>query len=208
MLYGSKQAAHLWFNLLNDFLLETGFTSSPMDPCFYRRVDINAEIDAIIILHVDDMRVAVSEDVITVIHKLLYDKFEITTSDTGRFLGMDTDYNMDTGVLRMHMSTYIQNTVDRFNDFDLSKGVPYREIVGSLLWITLNVMGPELLRIKDLARRSNNFTADDYSDALKALRRVHDRLEAGIIYRRGGAGKETVPRNTRLGGDEEEITIL
>jgi hypothetical protein len=25
MLYGSKQAAHLWFNLLNAFLLEIGF---------------------------------------------------------------------------------------------------------------------------------------------------------------------------------------
>jgi hypothetical protein len=201
MLYGSKQAAHLWFNLLNDFLFEVGFTSSHMDPCFYRRLDKNGEVDAIIILHVDDMRVAATEEVINVIHKQLYDKFEITTSDTGRFLGMDADYDMDAGILRMHMATYIQNTVDRFHDFDVTKGVPYREIVGSLLWITLNVMGPELLRIKDLARRSNNFTVEDYTEALKALRRVHERMEFGIIYRRGGAGKETVPRNSRLGGD-------
>jgi hypothetical protein len=37
MLYGSKQAAALWYNLINTFLLEIGFQSSEMDPCFYRR---------------------------------------------------------------------------------------------------------------------------------------------------------------------------
>jgi hypothetical protein len=38
MLYGSKQAAALWYKLLNLFLLQLGFIASVMDPCFYRRV--------------------------------------------------------------------------------------------------------------------------------------------------------------------------
>ena len=205
MLYGSKQAAHLWYNLLNEFLLGIGFTASDMDPCFYRRLtpgpNGESHIDALIILHVDDMRVAATEAVIDDIHALLFAKFEITTSDTGRFLGMDTDYNLDNGILRMHMATYIQNTCDRFEKFDLSKGLPYRELVGSLLWIVLCIMGPELLRVKDLARRSNNFTETDYADALKVLDRIKERKDCGILYRRGGAGKETVPRSSRLGGD-------
>ncbi len=99
MLYGSKQAAHLWYNLLNDFLIEIGFTASFMDPCFYRRLTANGEVEAIIILHVDDMRVAATELVMNELHKLLYDKFDITTSDDGRFLGMDTAYDLETGVL-------------------------------------------------------------------------------------------------------------
>jgi hypothetical protein len=70
------------------------------------------------------------------------------------------------------------------------------------------VMGPELLRIKDLARRSNHFTTSDYADALTVLSRVKDRMEYGIIYRRGGAGKENVPRNTRLGGDLDNTTEI
>jgi hypothetical protein len=112
------------------------------------------------------------------------------------------------------METYIKDTVERFHDFDLSHGIPYREIVGSLLWIVLCIMGPELLRVKDLARRSNNFTMDDYEEALRVLSRIQDRMKYGIIYRRGGAGKETVPRNTRLGGDmnnlenEDTTTLL
>jgi hypothetical protein len=210
MLYGSKQAAHLWYNLLNDFLLKIGFTASFMDPCFYRRIAENGEIDALIILHVDDMRVAANDVVTAEIHALLFAQFEIT-SDSGRFLGMDTDYNMDTGILRMHIKTYIGNTVDRFLAFNLSLGIPYRELIGSLLWIVLCIMGPELLRVKDLARRSNNFTLDDYDDAIKVLKRIEERMDYGIIYRRGSAGKETVPRNTRLGGDiiiEENAPVI
>ncbi len=105
MLYGSKQAAHLWYNLLNDFLLDIGFTASDMDPCFYRRLtpgpNGESRIDALIILHVDDVRVAATEAVIddNDIHARLFAKFDITTSDTGRFLGMDTNYNLNYGIL-------------------------------------------------------------------------------------------------------------
>jgi hypothetical protein len=206
MLYGSKQAAALWFNLLNTFLTKLGFVASPLDPCFYRRAcqDVSDPTmptsDVIIILHVDDMRVAASPDVLQTIHNLLYAEFQITTSDSGRFLGMDTEYNLATGVFKMHMATYIQSTMDRFQAFDLSNGVPYRELVGSLLWIVLCVMGPELLRVKDLAKRSHKFTMDDYKDAMKALDRIYLLKDFGIVFRRGAAGKEYVPANTRLRG--------
>jgi hypothetical protein len=190
-----------------------------MDPCFYRREITNTTrnepcSDAIIILHVDDMRVAAAPALILAdIHSKLFAKFDITTSDTGRFLGMDADYNLNEGILRMHMETYITSTMERFDKFDLSLGIPFREIVGSLLWIVVCIMGPELLRVKDLARKSNAFTLDNYNQALTVLHRLYDRKSLGIIYRRGGAGKENVPRNTRLGGglsslssDLEDIT--
>jgi hypothetical protein len=114
---------------------------------------------------------------------------------------MDTNYNLDTGVLKMHMGTYIETTMQRFQKFDTTMGVPFREIVGSLLWIVLNIIGPELLRVKDLARRSNDFTVSDYEDALKVLGRIYERRDCGIIYRRGGAGKEYVPSSSRPEGD-------
>jgi hypothetical protein len=209
MLYGSKQAAALWFNLLNTFLLTLGFIASEMDPCFYRRVidpgnEPNAaRSDAIIILHVDDMRIAAAPEVLKVIHDQLFAEFQITTSDTGRFLGMDMDYDLTAGVLKMHMHTYIESTVERFKAFDLSKGIPYRELVGSLLWIVLCVIGPELLRVKDLAKRSNTYTMDDYQDALKVLDRIDKSKQNGILFRRGGAHKEFVPSKVRLGGGLE-----
>jgi hypothetical protein len=207
MLYGSKQAAALWFNLLSTFLKQMGFISPPLDPCFYRRpITSNAhdstlpQSDAIIILHVDDMRVAAYPEVLAQIHAKLYAEFQITTSDNGPFLGMDTSYDLNAGVLEMHMSTYIDTTVQRFRNFDTSQGVPYREIVGSLLWIALCIMGPELPRVKVFARRSNDYSRQDYDEAVKLLDRMSNRKDFGITYRRGDADRVFVPRSSRLEG--------
>jgi hypothetical protein len=151
------------------------------------------------------MRVAAAPEVLKIIHDQLFAEFQITTSDTGRFLGMDMDYDLNKGILKMHMATYVQSTVKRFHGFDLSKGVPYRELVGSLLWIVLCVMGPELLRVKDLAKRSNRYTVENYKDALKVLDRIVVSQHCGIIFRRGGANKEFVPSKIRLGGGSESV---
>jgi hypothetical protein len=42
-------------------------------------------------------------DVLKVIHTKLFEEFQITTSDSGRFLRMDTEYNLTTGVFKMHI---------------------------------------------------------------------------------------------------------
>jgi hypothetical protein len=151
-LYGAKQSAALFFKLLNAFLVTLGFVSSTLDPCFYRRED------AILIVHVDDMRCAGTSAALLSIHEALSLRFNITTGDGSRFLGMDTRYDLESGVLTFGMATYIQATMDRFLHFDVTLGHPYRELVGSLLWVVLCVMGPELVRVKDLARRSNKST--------------------------------------------------
>ncbi len=163
-----------------------------MDPCLYKRCD------AIIILFVDDLRVAATESVLMTIYDALYLKFQITTSDCTRFLGMDTTYNIDKWYLKLHMETYIVSIYERFHSFDLSKGVPFREIVGCLMWICLCIMGPELLRVKDLARLSNCYTKDDFQSALKVLDRVYARRTHGIVIVRGGAGSEIIPSSTRV----------
>jgi hypothetical protein len=179
--------------MIDGFLRGLGFSSSPMDPCLYKRAD------AIIILFCDDLRVAGQPSTVMEIKDALYKEFQITTSDGTRFLGMDTAYDIKSGYLKMHMETYIVATYERFIGFDLTRGVPFREIVGCLLWICLCVMGPELLRVKDLARRSNHYTDEDYKDALKVLERVYERRTHGIVFLRGGAGNEIIPSCSRNG---------
>jgi hypothetical protein len=130
------------------------------------------------------MRVAANPDVLKHAHDQLYWEFQISTSDSCRFfLGMDTTSDIKNGGFKMHMATYIESTVERFTNFDLTKGLPYRELVGSLSWIVLCVMGTELLRVKDLARRSNNYTVEDYNDALQVLDRVVLHKHHGINFR-------------------------
>ena len=186
-LYGDKQSAYLWFQMMNTFLLELGFRSSPLDACFYRRSD------ALLILYCDDLRIGASADVLSSIHAALLVRFDVTTAPGNRFLGMDTTYAIQDGVMKLSMTSYIAMTQERFSSFDLSQCFPFRELVGCLLWITLCVMGPELLRVKDLARRSNLFTEIDYQDGLKVLLRIYQRREHGIVIYRHAAGKEIVP---------------
>ncbi len=59
-------------------------------------------------------------------------------------------------------------------------------------------MSPELLRVKDLARKSNSFDGDDYAIALKLLFQISARKTSGIIIFRGAAGRELVPSAVRL----------
>jgi hypothetical protein len=110
---------------------------------------------------------------------------------------MDTIYDQKNGRLKIHMETYIQSIHERFHSFDISQGVPFREIVGCLLWVCLCVMGTELLRVKDLARRSNDYTPEDYKTALKVLDRIYERRTYGIVILKGGAGTEVIPSATR-----------
>jgi hypothetical protein len=94
------------------------------------------------------------------------------------------------------MTSYIIMTRDRFKSFDISQGFPFRELVGCLLWIILCVMGPELLRVKDLARKSNSFGEVDYLEGLKVLQRIFERREHGIVIYRHASGKELVPASS------------
>jgi hypothetical protein len=118
---------------------------------------------------------------------------------------MDTVYQHDAGYLKLSMATYIDATVARFASFDLSCGVPFRDLVGCLLWITLCVLGPELLRVKDLARRSNSFTAKDYQDGLKVLKRISERKLHGIVIYRNAATRELLPAFRRPSPDDPPI---
>jgi hypothetical protein len=190
-LYGAKQSSDLFFKLLNGFLLSLGFVSFQLDACFYKRDD------ALLIVHVDDMRCAGTPEALQSIHEALFTRFKITTGDGSRFLGMDTCYDLSAGILTMGMDTYIQSTMDRFATFDLTLGLPYREIIGCLLWIVICVVGPELVRVKDLARRSNAPTLSDYHDAVKVLKRIHKRRSSAILFKRGFAGREMIPSQTR-----------
>jgi hypothetical protein len=87
--------------------------------------------------------------------------------------------------------------MDRFIAFDVSRGCPYREIVGCLLWIVLCVVGPELFSVKVLASRCNNPTLLDYQAAMKLLRRLWKRRDVAIVYKRDSAGTELVLSQSR-----------
>jgi hypothetical protein len=70
--------------------------------------------------------------------------------------------------------------LERFADVDLSKGAPMRELIGCLTWCTQNLHGPELIRVKSHGPRLNDFTTDDYDDAVATMHAVAKRTDIGL----------------------------
>jgi hypothetical protein len=100
---------------MNEFLLGLGFKSSRLDVCFYRRHD------ALLILYCDDLRIGAAPEVLSSLHAALLERFDVTTASGDRFLGMDTSYALQAGVLKLSMTSYIIMTQERFKSFDLSQ---------------------------------------------------------------------------------------
>ena len=52
-LYGLKQSSHMWYKLLNEYLMKKGYKNDPICPCvFIKKSEIGF---AIIAVYVDDM---------------------------------------------------------------------------------------------------------------------------------------------------------
>jgi hypothetical protein len=81
--------------------------------------------DAILVLFCDDFRIGASDPVLKELYSSFYDKFGITTAPGDCFLGMDTCYQRERGVLKLSMESYIATTMERFRDFDTRRGYPF-----------------------------------------------------------------------------------
>jgi hypothetical protein len=86
---------------------------------------------------------------------------------------------------------------------DLSKGLPYRNLVGCLMWIACSVFGTILVKVKELARHCNAYTEKEYNLALKLLHSLDP--STGIVFLRGGAYRERVPQLSRNGDSDSKM---
>ena len=110
-LYGTLQAALLFWELLSNTLKEWGFKVNDYDQCVANKT-INGR-QCTIIWHVDDLKIShVNKEVIEDIIKMLNKKFgkeSPLTTTRGRvleYLGMTLDYSMK-GKVKISMYDYI-----------------------------------------------------------------------------------------------------
>jgi hypothetical protein len=144
--------------------------------------------------------------VLAEIYQALFLEFQVTVADGTRFLGMDMVHDRPAGILTLHMGTYIQETVTRFETCNTTVGHPFREICGCILWICACCMGPDLMRAKALASKCNTLETADFAAAMKLLYRLQTRGNKGIIFRRGGYSCVRVPDNRRTKGEDGTVT--
>lgn len=158
-IYGLKQSGRCWNRRLHQTLLELGLTHSKADPCvYYRR--INGET-TIIAVYVDDLLMFTNKEKSRdIIKRSLEAQFDMKDLGEARnCLGMRITRDHTSGKIWIDQSIYIEKILRKFNmasckpistpmnsgqkltessdEEKCSGDTPYREAVGSLLYLSL-----------------------------------------------------------------------
>ncbi|CAB1112906.1 unnamed protein product [Ectocarpus sp. CCAP 1310/34] len=187
-LYGLKQASRTFYKRLVSELKRIGFEQSMSDPCVLRFM-MGDEVVGMVAIHVDDILYAGTKSLAEVVVAALGDS--LPTKNLGEvrfFLGCAFVRDREAGTIEMSQESYIRSVLERFNvcrtssipasptnDYrsvmeDEGAGdVPFREVVGSLMWIA-NQTRPDISNaVRAVARHSHEPKKSHWKAAQKIL---------------------------------------
>lgn len=157
-LYGLKQASRAWNLCFTDFLKKFGLTPMVKHSCVFVSKKEGASL--IIAIYVDDGLIACSDPaLLKQVLDYLKTKFEITVMDASCFVGLQIQRDRKKRTLTISQENYIKKIVDRFElsnavapstpmdsntkycrngvrdgEDGVAVDVPYRELIGSLMY--------------------------------------------------------------------------
>lgn len=200
-LYGLKQSPRCWNSKFNEYLQGIGFEQCESDRCIYVGEIDNERI--ILVLYVDDgLILSKSESVLIKVLKLLESRFKITYQKPDIFVGLEIERGRDS-CISINVSTFIHRIIKRFGLTDANglkipadpnvcltdpqhepseETVPYRELIGSLIFIATTCR-PDISYITNvLSRYMNNYGRIHWNAAKRVVRYLKETDDLGIIY--------------------------
>lgn len=200
-LYGLKQAALAWYETMKTAMIQSGFILSEADPCLFTRG--NDDDKVYVLVHVDDCLLvgkhAATEETKKDIGKL----FEIEDRGAIRhFLGMEVLRDYKQHRIWVGQRHYVLNIIERFKMTDckprvtpfeaskqlekegttLSDEVPYRELVGSLLYLCQCTRPDIAHSVGMLSRYMSNPTKEHWEAAKSVVRYLSATHELGLMF--------------------------
>ena len=180
-LYGLKQAGRLWYNTFDEFMKAQKYTNLRSDPCIYKGNNM------VIILYVDDIIMCGTYQDIHAYMTQAQATFKMQDfKQLEWFLGISVKA-YDTGI-KLSQELYITKILQRFNMTDckphttpesvtktdsdecLKTNIPYRELVGSLMYLA-NATRPDIAQsVGKLAQNVSNPTAADWTAGKRIMR--------------------------------------
>lgn len=205
-LYGIKQGSKLWGNRLSSDLIGRGFKKMPTSPCLF----YHNEKKVILIVYVDDGLIAAkTAEGLAFAKNTLHELYDI--SDLGPaswFLGVGIR-RLTVGIA-ITQKSYIENTLEKFGlsdarpastptemgiyatlrektpssaeDKEAMAGVPYRELVGALLFISTRTRPDICVSVGLAARRVADPRQVDWEGAKRILRYLKGTKELALLY--------------------------
>lgn len=192
-IYGLKQSGHNWNEAIDSFLIEAGFTRLKSSNCTYRY-----DFCTFLVIYVDDIVIfAKHQQIINEIVQMIKNRFEARDlGEITHFLGVNIKRDSEGGI-RMNQEIYIQELLERYglqecrpayvplelgNPISLRespkadkekqdmRNVPYRELIGSLGYISQCTRPDIAFAVSKLAQFSSNPGRKHWDEAKRTLR--------------------------------------
>ncbi|UYV75490.1 hypothetical protein LAZ67_13000394 [Cordylochernes scorpioides] len=207
-IYGLRQSGLEWYCTLDKALEDIGFRRLAACNCLYTFED-----KAVIAVYVDDLALfAESEDILTNIEEKIREKFKIKNLGPIKyFLGVEISYP-DENTIILSQGKYTMSILERFNmmecrgvstpldnsipitkkdcpttdkEKDEIKHVPYRELIGSLLYLANSSRPDMTFAVTKLAQFCSNPGERHWQAAKHILRYLQATKNVSLIYKRG-----------------------
>jgi len=195
-LYGLKQAPSQWNKRLTLFLRKEGLIQLKSDQCIFK----NNENDLYLAIHVDDgILMAKDPDKLESLQEKLKENFEMTSSKIPtNYLGMEIVRN-EKGIF-VTQKKYAEQVLANFNmtdckqvttpivpeDKNMSDGnttdFPYREAIGSLLYMTNKTRPDMAFAVNYESRFLDKPTKKDIQNIKRTLRYLKGTQDMGIFF--------------------------
>ena len=207
-LYGLKQAAKHWFDLLCECLFDMGLERCRADTCVFRMIE-DGKVVMLVAVHVDDIFSAGERDrcekFAMDLNKRVPVKF---LGELKVYSGLVYERDWDAGLLKISQEGYAMELVKKFGvegekDVPLSKtmrldewkegddlpdSVPFRELVGGLMWLGCQTRPDIAHAVRAVARYSAAPKIVHWGAAVGILEYVKRTASLGITFERGALG--------------------
>ena len=205
-IYGLKQSPRLWNLTIDDFMRSKGFKRSESDHCLYSRLNNGEEL--YVALYVDDLIISGSKlSTVERFKSQLKQRFNM--KDLGPLtscLGMEIKQDPTNGTITVSQSKYIGEILRRFGMSDkmsrsspvpmepglklfackdaATSNYPYREVVGSLMYLMTSTRPDISFAVGKLSRYLNSHGPDHHAAAQQVLRYLHGTPNVGLTFRK------------------------
>lgn len=194
-LYGLKQAAKCWYECLKEYLKKSNLQESTADPCVYFNENL------IILFHVDDGLIIGPDEMVNNCTKQLQEQFDIVVSEVDCYLGFQI--KISENCVKVNQTVYANRLLEKYGMIDANPislpiepgWIPgdsppasdidsYREIIGSLMYLTLGTR-PDLTYAVNVASRAQDSPTTAHLKLVKRiLRYLKGTVDHGIQFRK------------------------
>eukprot|EP00733_Pompholyxophrys_punicea_P000254 Pompholyxophrys_punicea_v1_NODE_55_length_4195_cov_3.523671.p1 type:complete len:835 gc:universal NODE_55_length_4195_cov_3.523671:1568-4072(+) len=198
-LYGLKQAPKKWHDELRTTLLKLGWSQLKTDPCVFKRTSALGQL-SIMAVYVDDFCIVARKEEIPRIKEELSRAYKLKDNGQLKFyLGIEVS-RKNTGEIELKQTAYIRKLLTKYclddawiketpivvgDQFDSSPpitDVPYRSLVGSLLYLAMGTRMDIAYAVGVASRALEKPTQAHWELAKRILRYLKGTIDYGIRF--------------------------